>query len=37
MNRQPPTYAGIAETNGSSNINYDLIGRFYKLGFRFNF
>ncbi|MFT3905844.1 MAG: TonB-dependent receptor [Steroidobacteraceae bacterium] len=37
FDRQPPQYAIIAVTNGSRNLNYDLLGRAFKLGVRFNF
>lgn len=34
---QPPKYAAIAITNGARNLSYDLLGRSYKVGVRFNF
>ncbi|HTP38814.1 MAG TPA: TonB-dependent receptor [Steroidobacteraceae bacterium] len=37
FDRQPPMFAVIAATNGSRNLNYDLLGRAYKIGVRFNF
>lgn len=37
FDRQPPQYAAIAVTAGSRNLNYDLLGRSYKLGVRANF
>lgn len=37
FDRQPPMFAVIAATNGNRNLNYDLLGRAYKVGVRFNF
>ena len=34
---QPPAFAAIAETSGTRNLNYDLLGRAFKLGARFKF
>jgi outer membrane receptor protein involved in Fe transport len=37
LDRKPPQYAIIAMTNGGRTLNYDLLGREYKVGARIRF
>ena len=37
LDSKPPLYAPIAVTTGNRNLNYDLLGRSYKVGARVNF
>jgi iron complex outermembrane receptor protein len=37
LDREPPTFAGIAVTTGNRNLNYDLLGRSWRAGVRFTF
>lgn len=37
FDRSPPLYAVVAVTAGSRNLNYDLLGRSYKVGIRTTF
>jgi len=37
FDRSPPLYAVVAVTSGSRNLNYDILGRSYKIGVRTSF
>jgi iron complex outermembrane receptor protein len=37
FDRQPPLYTVVAVTSGNRNLNYDLLGRSFKLGVRAQF